>query len=230
MARDVQEIEAEKTDRGIRMRHPSFGQIGASRVSGRRSLYGSDFEHNSYISITISTSELERDLSRDWPFAKRQLIEVALSEAQWATFVSAMNVGEGVQCTIERRHDTGMVPSFPLPDRTAQYRAEFNAKLQKALGGLEDLRGMVQAAGLSKKATGSIVDAVAAVMLEIKHNMPFVSESFDEHVEETIAKMKSEVHGYIQGVLQRTGLEVLQGKSPVQIESKSAGKTELTDD
>lgn len=230
MARDVQEIEAEKTAYGVKLKHPAFGQIRASRVSGRRTLYGSDFTHNAYISISISTSELKRELNRDWPFARDELIEVALSEAQWASFVSAMNVGEGVQCTIERRHDTGLVPSFPIPDRTAQYKAEFAAKLDRSLHELKVLLSTIEDMQIPKVKKDALRGPINHVITDLKHNLPFVAESFDEHVEETVEKMRSEVHGYIQGVLQRTGLEALQVKSPVQIESKSAGKTELTDD
>lgn len=202
------------------MTHPSFGQLGALRVSGRRALYGSDFEHNSYISIRLQTSELNRDLSRDWAHAGKQLYEICLSEAQWATFVSALNVGEGVQCTIDYRHDIGYVPGFPIPDRTSQYKAEFGAKLEKSLDKLKALIDAINGMPLPKAKKDTLLAPVNSVITELKHNLPFVAESFDEHVEETVEKMKSEVHGYIQGVLTRTGLEALQGQSPVQIENK----------
>lgn len=83
------------------LRHPAYGQIGASRTyGGGRALYGSDFRHNSSVTIRISESEVTRDLSRDWPHATREIVEVTLSEAQWATFVSSLNMGEGTQCTL----------------------------------------------------------------------------------------------------------------------------------
>ncbi|CAA2141399.1 hypothetical protein [Hyphomicrobium sp. ghe19] len=216
--RPVQEIEVEKTDRGIRMTHPAFGQLGAFRTSGRRTLYGSDFEHNAYITIRLSASELNRDLSRDWPYAKKQLFEISLSEAQWATFVSALNVGEGVQCTIDYREGHGYVPSFPIPDRTAQYSAEFAGKLDIALHKLRTLINTIEDMPLPKAKKDTLKGPVNSVITELKHNLPYVARSFDEHVEETVEKMKSEVHGYIQGVLTRTGLEALQGQSPVLLE------------
>lgn len=222
MVRPVQEIEVEKSSlHGLKMRHPAFGQLGASRVSGRRTLYGSDFEHNSYIQIRLSTSELNRDLSRDWPFAREGLFEICLSEAQWATFVSALNVGEGVQCTINYRHDKGYVPNFPIPDKTAQYKDEFTGKLEKSVGLLKNLLAHIEAMPLPKAKKQMLDGPVKDVIRELNANLPFVAESFGEHVEETVEKMKSEVHGYIQGVLTRAGLEALQGTSPVQIENKN---------
>lgn len=210
MARPVQEIEVEKVERGgIKMTHPAFGQLSASRVHGRQALYGSDFEHNAYITIRLSESELHRDLSRDWPYAKKQLFEVALSEAQWATFVSAMNVGEGVQCTIEHRHDKGYVPKFTIPDRTAQYKAEFGNKLKGTLESIDTMTKHVEAMGLPKGKTQEIISALRMIKQGLASNLPFVAESFDEHVEETVEKAKTEVHGYMLGVLQRAGLEKL---------------------
>lgn len=34
-------------------RHPAYGQISASRVSGERVLYGSDFRHRNFVQIRI---------------------------------------------------------------------------------------------------------------------------------------------------------------------------------
>ena len=61
--------------------HPSYAQISASRISGHASLYGSDFIHNVFVEIIIAHSELNRGLSRDWPFARKEIVSVWLSEA-----------------------------------------------------------------------------------------------------------------------------------------------------
>ena len=65
-------------------------------MRGSTNLYDSDFRHNHYMTITIRASELHRDLNRDWHFGRNELIEVALTESQWATFVSAPNMGSGL--------------------------------------------------------------------------------------------------------------------------------------
>jgi hypothetical protein len=81
-------------------KHPAYAQIGASRVSGGTYLYGSNFAHQHYVTISITKSELNRSLSRDWASGGEEYIEVALSEAQWASFVSTLNSGTGIQCTL----------------------------------------------------------------------------------------------------------------------------------
>src|SRR4051812_19636627 len=86
-------------------RHPAYGMIGASRVNwagNGTNLFGSDFRHRNTVRIQIHGADVRRDLSHDWIHAdsRRSLVEVELSEAQWAGFVSTLNVGDGVACTI----------------------------------------------------------------------------------------------------------------------------------
>jgi hypothetical protein len=96
--------------------HPAYGMIGASRVSGGAYLYGSDFRHQHWMTIRIHHGRLLRsDLSYDHYMAEGQIIEVELSEAQWATFVSAANVGDGVPCTINWVVGEGFLPELTPP-------------------------------------------------------------------------------------------------------------------
>lgn len=222
MPRDMREVEVESHgDRGLTFKHPAFGQIIVSRVSGSRHLYGSDFGHNSYMSIKICRSEMHRDLYRDWPRAREELIEVNLSEAQWATFVSSQNIGEGTPCTIAREAGVGLIPEFEPWDKTAQVKAEFRAKLETTLARLKELRATVVGMNIPKARKEELYGPIRHAIKELEANLPFVAESFSEHVERTVETMKAEVHGYMSGVLQRAGLDALtNGKLPVQIADK----------
>src|SRR3954470_19367469 len=93
-------------------KHPAYGQIAASRVTsgGGATLYGSDFKHSNFITIRVHASEQHRSLSHDWHYARDMLCEVALSEAQWATFVSSLNAGMGVPCTLSYVAPDGIGP------------------------------------------------------------------------------------------------------------------------
>jgi len=104
--------------------HPAYAQIGANRVSGGAYLYGSDFKHQHYITIQIHDSELHRQLSGDRAHSKRRLIEIAMSEAQWATFVSSLNQGGGVQCTLEFTPEGGRIWVRMSPEDTDRFRIE----------------------------------------------------------------------------------------------------------
>lgn len=199
--------------------HPAYAQICAYRVSGSANLYDSDFRHQHYMTIKICRSELHRSLNRDWHFGKEDIIEVALSEAQWATFVSSPGMGDGVPCTMERLHGK-MIPGLPAPaSRVDQFASEVKQKMERCVGLIDRALNEIAATGLSKAKQESLAGAIRAARMELGANLPFVAEQFSEHMENTVEKAKQEVHGYMVNAIQRAGLEALAGgKLPLQIE------------
>lgn len=190
--------------------HPAFAQIGVSRISGRRYLYGSDFHHNSYIRIRINGSVLGRDLSHDWPHATERYIEVDLSEAQWATFVSSLNIGEGVQCTLVSRNGVS-IPEIPEPtDRREQFSSEAAAYMEKAKNNLVDLRTAINDLKMPEKQKKALLDHLGSVERNIGENLRFVAKSFSEHVERNVEKAKVEVNAYVTQTIGRAGMEAIQ--------------------
>ena len=193
----------------VKITHPAFAQITLSRTCGHAVLYGSNFDHNNYMTIRIQTSELNRDLSRDWPFARKELIEVAMSEAQWATFVSSAGIGAGVQCTLQRVNGQ-LVPGIPEPtNRIAQFKMEANQTLDDAKQALAKLRADIDGLKLSEKAKKELRDQVTTAERSIGSSIAFVASQFSEHVENTIEDAKAEINAYTQGAIQRAGLAAL---------------------
>ena len=185
-------------------RHPAYAQIGAMRVSGSHGayLYGSDFRHQHYITIQIHDSELHRNLSGDRAHANKRLLQVAMSEAQWATFVSSLNQGGGVQCTLEFTPEAGMVPSITQPkDRKRQFSKEMGDHLDTVVGALKDLGALIDDAPLSGKKKLALKRQLHVAEMNLAPNMDFVAERFDEHMEHTTERAKSEVNAYAQHVL-----------------------------
>lgn len=201
--------------------HPAFAQIGASRVSGRTNLYASDFEHNAFMTIRISVSELHRNLNRDWHFGRDRIIEVALSEAQWATFVSSPNMGDGVPCTLQY-HNGKPIPGLPSPEsRTDQFSSEMQERLEKTVGKVKQAINHIDEIGIPKGKAAALKGTFQTLLTELQSNLPFVAKQFEEHMEDTVEKAKQEVHGYMNGVIHRSGIAALQGQPlPLQIEQK----------
>lgn len=208
----IQEPTVVVGDRGeVRTNHPAFAQIGASRCNGHAVLYGSDFHHQATIRIRIGGSELIRDLYRDRYHGKKQYIEVELSEAQWATFVSSMNIGDGVPCTL-RYLQQESVPNLPEPvDRSKQFAGEVDKKCGDCLSQLQELYNKLDTVGLSKKKADELKVPVSRAIMELKSNLPFIAESFGEHIEDTLEKAKQEIHGYTMGLIAKTGIDTLGG-------------------
>ena len=217
MARHIEEptVQEDGFQGGKRYRHPAYGQISVSRTSGgRTALYGSDFIHQQSVRVSISTSTMDRHLNSDWPHEDREIIEIEMSEAQWATFVSSFGIGGGVQCTIRHR-DGKMVPGFPLRDEAREFGAEMSEQSKDALIALENAIAAVADSKMSKKDADKIIGSIRTAAREIGVNADFVQKCFDEHMETRTEKAKVEIHAYMQNAVQRAGLETLmKGAAP----------------
>lgn len=221
--RRTQEIEVTAEDeplKGERHRHPAFAQIGASRVSGAAVLYGSDFQHQHFVRLRIAPSELKRSISNDWPHERlRPYIEVDMSEAQWATFVSSMNMGSGVQCTL-RYKDGDEVPELPEPTRRhEQFAGEIKEKQRVALSRLHELSAALADSGLSAKKLKPLLDLVSSAAMNVGSNTEYVAKQFGEHMERVTESAKAEVNAYAMHLLGagRSNLR-LEGDSPAALE------------
>lgn len=221
------ETEIDFPNKGTRLEHPAFGQISVSRMSGHSVLYGSDFKHHHSVRLSIHSSVLNRQLSGDWPFQQKELIEIEMSEAQWATFVSSFGQGGGVQCTIRHRNGE-TIPALPLRDEAKEFSKEMSEQAKAALESLNIALAAVSEAKMSKKDASYITGPIKAAMREIGVNADFVKESFDRHVEERIEKAKVEVNAYMTNAVQRAGLEALMKQdSPLLVldqKSEEAGE------
>ena len=190
--------------------HPAFAMIGASRVQGtHHALFGSDFEHQHFITITIKGARVIRDLSSDW-YSTAGLptyIEVSMSMYQWAEFISTLNVGDGVPCTIEFIGGEGHIPAIDkVEDRRQQLREEVSDTQADAIKAIEALRD----AAPNKK----LRDLAETALREMRSNLPFVAKQFDEHAEKTVARAKVEIETYITNAIHRAGVAALSGGQP----------------
>lgn len=199
---------------GLKYDHPAFAQIGASRISGLATLYGSDFAHQNFVRVRITPSQLRRTLSNDWPFGGvRPYIEVDMSEAQWASFVSSMNVGHGTQCTL-RELQGRMVPDLPAPEsRRHQFSDEVRAACAEALEAVKELRTALGDAKLSQKARDELVKRANGIENRLVSSLPFVLEMFGEHMEQTVEKAKVEINAYATQTVMRAGIAALGGQA-----------------
>jgi hypothetical protein len=195
-------------------RHPAFGQIGAFRVSGGAHLYGSDFNHHAFMMVRICMSSHRRSLSQDWHYGEQEIIEVAMSEAQWATFVSAPNIGSGVPCTIRSRDGKYVADMPPPEDRTKQFADEAKKTLAASIQEIKSAIAYIDDMKLPKKTAEQIKGRLNHALTHLNSNVPFVAQSFGEHMENTVEKAKCEVHGYMTNVLQRSGLAAVLGAMP----------------
>lgn len=187
--------------------HPAYAMIGAARWSGGATLFQSDFVSHNFMVITIRRADLNRGLNSDYVHGSQQLVEVALTEAQWATFVSTPNIGQGVPCTLTWTLGDGYIPTIEAEEtRHAQFNAEVLQDLNESIAFMQE--------ALAQAKTKAQREPIERALKRLTDNLPFAARRFDEHAEQTIEKMKIEVNAYLTDRVMRAGLETL-GASPM---------------
>ena len=211
--------------------HPAFAQVNVSRVTGQRFLYGSDFTHHNYLTLTIKKSEVRRSLSHEWFFGNGDIIEVAMSEAQWATMISTLNVGDGTPCTLTRL-DCKSIPEIePTHVAADDFKDEVSIKSKEAARLVDATIAKVEAElNLSQKKKKAILAPLVKLRQELGANLPFVVETFGKHMETQVEKAKIEVSSYVQGAISRAGLEALQAPVMPLLASDANDSKEREDD
>lgn len=194
--------------------HPAYAQISATRVTGGSYLYGSDFRHNGFITISIKRSENHRGLSRDWHHDREELIEVSLSEAQWATFVSSLNIGSGVPCTMTRLNGQS-VPGIPAPVQPVeQFKDEMLQSMQEIQRNLESLLEGLGDESLSKGKVKELRRNLEIAKDRLTGNTGFVAKKFDKHMETVVERAKVEVNAHAMNLIIQTGLDAISNGKP----------------
>jgi hypothetical protein len=191
--------------------HPAYGHISASRVSGHMNLHGSEFHHHGYIIIKIAHGRFTRSLSRDWHYEGEHIVDVALSEAQWAHFVSSLNHG-GTPCTIDALNRKYVARLPDPPSRQEQFDSELKDTMKRSQETLNALIAKIKEMKISQKAKDDLIRDINMAQTHISSNAKYVAESFSEHMEETTEKAKCEVNAYITSQIHRAGLDHLQAQ------------------
>lgn len=205
----------------ITTEHPSFGQISLSRVTGHQDLYGVDFPQDHHLSLTISTSSHRRDLSNDWYFEKQLIIQIHMSETQWARFLCSPNTC-GVPCTIARtnypgeghrgieplKHDTGAQGDL--------HRNELKATAKEAMEATSEARKKVSellgGTSIKKSDLKEILSLLEKAEREAVANLPFVAQQAGEAIDKAKTSAMGEVEAYIGHRFQQLGSQALQDR------------------
>ncbi len=202
--------------------HPCFAQIQANRVSSTgETLYDSEFRHHHFIRVSIRRSTLHRSLANDQTMAGDELILVALSEAQWASFISSLNIGEGTPCTMQRLGGK-LVPGLPIPSKSTE---KFSDDLKKTLGEIQDEIQQISQAltdgAIGKTRARELQKRLDHAAHRLTGSTGFVADMFDEHMEGTVEKARVEVNAYATAVVQRAGLQALSQGAPLTLDYAS---------
>ena len=200
----------------IEHRHPSFGTLQISRVSGSGPLFGSVLDQH-YHTIRIAVNHgyaIEGEMGEQRYRASEQIVELELSAAQFVEVIGTMNVAEGIPCTIRRLHRKSVDAPPVVDNATARAHTAFEQKMRdfgRALDGLvREVNDATEAKGLTKDARQRIRTAVGAVAMEVKSNIPFYAKLFNEAADKIVVAAKAEADAWLTHTINRAGLNALR--------------------
>lgn len=201
--------------------HPSFGFIRASRVTGDPgNLFDSVVRHRHFIEVEIGPAEQVRSpwCSRVHG-ASRGFITVRMSEAQFAAFITGLNVGSGTPCTIAMKDGKPIEPPAADKNTKESFREDVRERLQgmqqrasDALRKVEELLG--RKGSPTKTDLATIKAALYAIEQDLRENLPFAQQVFEETTEKVVASAKVEIEAHVAMMAQKAGLRALELAGP----------------
>lgn len=211
-------------------KHPSFGQLSFCRRShgGETRVYGSSIGHRSTVVMTISHSEKRRDLNRTWYFPDKTVVEIEMSQSQFAEAISSLNMGGGVPCSIRYIEGKGNIEPTPYENVREVFETELKEKLKKTLGQadalLEEASGLLGQKSVRKRDLAELLNKVERIKTELHCNFPFIYDSFNEQMDNTVTEAKGEIEAFTEMKLMSAGLAKFKEQAQVLLEGDTDDK------
>lgn len=200
-----------------RTEHESFGIAGFSRSSrggDGTTLFGSSIKHNNTITFKVFHAEHLRRHHEDRFHAKDRtpIVEIEMSQTQFADMITSMNIGDGSPVTIRRIQEKRM-GDCPHENKRMQHSKEFKDRMVEFGNSLTqtkaDIYSMLEKR-LPKKDQHDLKNMLDGMIQEIRSNIPFFENQFAEQMDKTVTEAKGEVEAFITNKIMSTGLNALQ--------------------
>jgi hypothetical protein len=184
---------------------------------GHTNLFGSSISHNHTIRFRIKTASKERGLNTDWYYGDKELIEIEMSQNQFAELITSMNMGDGVPVTIRRVNGKSM-ENCPEENKRQLFEKEFDQKMKGLRNKLSKLTSdakqiLNEKKSLTKADRETILNQISMLEQEIGSNTPFVLSMFNEQMDKTVTEAKGEVEAFVQNKITSLGIEGLKAET-----------------
>jgi hypothetical protein len=191
--------------------NPTWAMVGFSRQSGAQRLFGSDITHHTCVSLRITPCEVYRDLNETRMYGGNSpMVEVVLSDMQFAELLTTMNVGSGVPCTVRVHPQHGYLKyDAPKDNERDKINRELTGQCEKAMSSLDDVVAQINTLPLSAKAKKALLSTVEVARRSITGHLPFIETQYKEAMDRLEREAKAAVDGFITHAIHSTGLDTL---------------------
>ena len=214
-------------------KHDSYGQISLGRThGGSRYLYGSSIKHESTVRLEIHYSEHDRHLNNDWYHRREKIVELDVSPTQFSELIMSRDNYEGVPCTLRFTEKKGNIPFPEIKGKVETFEEEFKERMKVMSDGMvrnfNRCKEIFDQKGTVKKADRSeILNMMGKIIQEMRSNIPFVYDCFNEAMDKTILEAKGEVEAFVEHKLRSIGIENHAGGDMIVDKRKPGAVFEL---
>ena len=198
--------------------HPSYGMIDIARVTTtpKQPLFGSSILHGELIALRIKHAEVDRHLNRHWYFGRNEIVEVWMSYSQFTQAIMSMNTS-GVPVTIKHIYNKSVEQKEDLKNTKELFSKEFQSQLNKTLRQSHDMidkiNNICNSPNPIKKSERQELRSLAdSININLKSNLKFILQSFEEQMNETITEATGEIESFFENKIRSLGIESLQEK------------------
>jgi len=212
------EVVAPTVNERGREEHPSWVMLRAYRGSTNPpvNLFDSDIRHSHTVTIEIASADRDRSLGHDHIMGWTKRIEVELSEAQWAAFVSSLNTS-GVPATLrwDVSLENPLIPSEPYAPRLQESMDEVHDAGERAVAKVREAFEAYKA----HKTVGNL-RTLEAMIENMPGNMTFAAKSLSEHAENVVTKARADIEATVVSKARQLGIDPAElGDHPLELEA-----------
>lgn len=199
-------------------KHPAFGHVSASRVSGHANLFMETYPQPHFMRLSIATGELHRSLAHEDVYHGPTIVEVWLSEVQWAQMIAGVG-SSGTPCTLARYRDpqTGEFLTPKMPDdhaaKTATFKAEIEALARKATAemreALKALDVVMEGKTIKKSDIAAARTRFQNAVNHLNSGIPFVAETANEAIHGAERKAEANLTAFVDHTMTKLGERAL---------------------
>lgn len=207
---------------GQKIEHPAFGAVEISRCSGHVDLFDSELKHQYFIALRIRRSAQYDDGRHKFNMPGEELVEVYMSETQFARAITSLNMGCGAPCTLNHI-DGKQVPGIVKESRRKKSEAGFQELVGREKQLREELVSKLQEKVDEKKRptlaeVKELIKDLKWMEDRFERNAGFAVDCFREHMEEVVEESKTEIEQHIMRSQQLVSDSVVQKRISDQSE------------
>jgi len=198
--------------------HPSYVLASFSRRSGNPRLFASQLEnHYNYVTLCLKKATLIRQSNGDryYGSSSGDIVEVDFSAAQFAELLTTMNIGLGVPGTMRRLLNERVEEPPEVLDEAQNVAKEFEGDMKefaKKIFGttIPRAKEILAKTNITKSDKVELVKMFDMIGTELKSNIPFIFECFQEAVQKKVSVAKAEVDSLFTSVINKLGMKALE--------------------